>query len=88
MSSDPLDMVIGSDSSVQRDEAESTKLYEQALGLLKQALPNCPYPLVRRPVHLIEVFARSSARIGDAFNRADLLASAFWTQAEPLLLCR
>jgi len=60
----------------------------QALGLLKQALPNCPYPLVRRPVHLIEVFARSSARIGDAFNRADLLASAFWTQAEPLLLCR
>ena len=60
----------------------------QALELLKQALQDCPYPLVRRPVHLIEVFARSSARIGDAFNRADLLASVFWRQAEPLLLCR
>jgi hypothetical protein len=59
-----------------------------ALDLLKQALRDCPYPLVRRPVHLIEVFARSSARIGDGFDRSALLASAFWTQAEPLLLCR
>ena len=60
----------------------------QALELLKQALQDCPYPLVRRPVHLIEVFARSSARIGEGFDRSALLASPFWTQAEPLLLCR
>ena len=60
----------------------------QALELLKQALRDCPYPLVRRPVHLIEVFARSSSRIGDGFDRSALLASTFWTQAEPLLLCR
>ena len=58
------------------------------MELLKQALQDCPYPLVRRPVHLIEVFARSSARIGDGFDRSALLASPFWTQAEPLLLCR
>ena len=51
-------------------------------------MQDCPYPLVRRPVHLIEVFARSSARIGDAFDRSALLASAFWRQAEPLLLYR
>ena len=59
-----------------------------ALELLGQALQDCPYPLVRRPVHLIEVFARSSARIGAAFNRQGLLASEFWRQAEPLLLAR
>lgn len=34
MSNDPLDMVIGSDSSVQRDEAESTRLVEQASAKL------------------------------------------------------
>jgi DNA-directed RNA polymerase subunit alpha len=36
MSNDPLDMVIGSDQSVQRDEAESAKLVTQAVGLLDQ----------------------------------------------------
>lgn len=36
MSSDPLDMVIGSDSSVQRDVAESARLVIQAVGLLDQ----------------------------------------------------
>ena len=59
-----------------------------ALELLSQALRDCPYPLVRRPVHLIEVFSRSSARIGVDFDRFALLASEFWTQAEPMLLCR
>ena len=59
-----------------------------ALELLAQALQDCPYPLVRRPVQLIEVFARSSARIGSAFNRQSLLRSDFWQQAEPLLLAR
>lgn len=59
-----------------------------ALELLAQALQDCPYPLVRRPVQLIEVFARSSARIGSAFNRHTLLSSDFWQQAEPLLLAR
>ena len=59
-----------------------------ALELLRQALKDCPYPLVRRPVHLIEVFARSSARIGDGFDRGALLSSNFWQQVEPLLLCR
>ena len=59
-----------------------------ALELLAQALQDCPYPLVRRPVQLIEVFARSSARIGAAFHRQSLLRSDFWQQAEPLLLTR
>jgi hypothetical protein len=59
-----------------------------ALTLLAQALPDCPYPLVRRPVHLIEVMARSSARIGAPFDRHQLLASRFWRQAETLLLQR
>lgn len=59
-----------------------------ALKLLAQALPDCPYPLVRRPVHLIEVMARSSARIGAPFDRHQLLASRFWQQAETLLLQR
>ena len=36
MSNDPLDMVIGSDSSVQRDEAESSKLYDAALAQLAE----------------------------------------------------
>ena len=59
-----------------------------ALQLLRQALPHCPYPLVRRPVHLIEVMARSNARIGQPFGRQALLASPFWQQAEALLLAR
>lgn len=56
-----------------------------ALDLLAQALQDCPYPLVRRPVHLLEVMARSSARIGARFERQQLLASHFWHQAEALL---
>lgn len=59
-----------------------------SLQLLRQALQHCPYPLVRRPVHLIEVMARSSARIGQPFERGALLASDFWQQAEALLLAR
>ncbi|WP_413747089.1 glycosyltransferase family 2 protein [Synechococcus sp. MIT S9507] len=59
-----------------------------ALKLLSQALQDCPYPLVRRPVHLIEVMARSSARIGELFDRSELLSSRFWQQAEPILLAR
>ena len=59
-----------------------------ALELLGQALENCPYPLVRRPVHLIEILSRSSARIGEGFNREQLLASEFWRQAKSLLLSR
>ena len=59
-----------------------------ALELLAQALKDCPYPLVRRPVHMIEVMARSSARIGTQFDRKQLLASRFWQQAEALLLAQ
>ncbi|WP_413439626.1 glycosyltransferase family 2 protein [Synechococcus sp. MIT S9509] len=61
---------------------------EFALELLQLALKECPYPLVRRPVHLIEVMARSSARIGELFDRDQLLSNKFWQQAEPLLLSR
>jgi len=59
-----------------------------ALELLRLALEECPYPLVRRPVHLIEVMSRSSARIGEIFDRDHLLGSRFWQHAEPLLLAR
>ncbi|WP_415408782.1 glycosyltransferase family 2 protein [Synechococcus sp. A10-1-5-9] len=59
-----------------------------ALQLLKGAMASCPYPLVRRPVHLIEAMHRSSMRIGAPFNREHLLASAFWRQAESMLLQR
>lgn len=59
-----------------------------ALELLQLALQDCPHPLVRRPVHLLDVFARSNARIGAAFARQELMASAFWSQAEALLLAR
>ena len=59
-----------------------------AVALLTQALEDCPYPLVRRPVHLLEVMARSSRRIGENFERQALLASDFWKCAEPLLLAR
>ena len=61
---------------------------ELALTLLSRALQDCPYPLVRRPVHLIEVMQRSSARIGVPLDRAQLLQSGFWQQAEALLLSR
>ena len=60
----------------------------EANRLLSKALQDCPYPLVRRPVHLIEVMARSSARIGELFDRSELLSSRFWQQAEPILLAR
>ena len=57
-----------------------------ALQLLQRALQDCPYPLVRRPVHLIEVMQRSSARIGVGFDREALQRSRFWQRAEGLLL--
>jgi len=59
-----------------------------ALRFLRQALIDCPYPLVRRPVHMIEVFQRSADRIGACFERDRLLASRFWRDVEPLLLQR
>ncbi len=59
-----------------------------ALTLLRQALQDCPYPLVRRPVHFLETFQHSHKRIGDSFNREVLIASSFWHQAEALLLRR
>jgi hypothetical protein len=36
-------------------------------------------------VHLLEVFARSAARLGQPFDRLALLASPFWRQAVTLL---
>ena len=59
-----------------------------ALELLQQALSDCPYPLPRRPVHYLEVFARSAARVGRPFDANALLASSFWRSAERLLLKR
>lgn len=59
-----------------------------ALQLLDGALASCPYPLARRPVHLIEAMHRSSTRIGVPFDREHLLSSAFWRQAESMLLRR
>lgn len=59
-----------------------------ALQLLQQALEDCPYPLPRRPVHYLEVFARSCARIGQRFDAEALQASRFWRQAQELLLAR
>jgi hypothetical protein len=53
--------------------------------LLKRCGQSCPWPYPRRPVHLLEVFARSSARIGQPFDRAALVASPFWRKAEALL---
>lgn len=59
-----------------------------ALQLLDGAMASCPFPLVRRPVHFIEAMHRSSARVGAPFDREHLLASAFWHQAESMLLQR
>ena len=59
-----------------------------ALQLLGLALRDCPYPLVRRPVHLIEAFQRSNDRIGEYFHRTQFLSSEFWGQAESMLLAR
>jgi hypothetical protein len=39
-------------------------------------------------VHLIETFQRSNDRIGEGFDRSQLLRSGFWQQAEALLLAR
>ena len=69
-------------------QAWQAKQNQFALELLRQALRDCPYPLARRPVHLIEVFQRSNDRIGERFDRNQLLASGFWNQAETLLLAR
>jgi len=66
-------------------EAGNTSL---ALQLLKGAVESCPYPLVRRPVHLIEAMHRSSKRVGSPFDRGQLLASSFWRQAESMILQR
>jgi len=52
-----------------------------ALALLQQALPACPYPLPRRRVHLLEVFARSSRRVGAPWDRQALQTSPFWKAA-------
>ena len=59
-----------------------------ALQLLRLALRDCPYPLVRRPVQLIEAFQRSNNRIGRHFHRNQFLNSEFWGQAESMLLAR
>jgi hypothetical protein len=39
-------------------------------------------------VQLVEAFQRSNDRIGERFDRNRFLASAFWKQAETLLLAR
>lgn len=59
-----------------------------ALQLLHQALRDCPYPLPRRPVHYLEVFARSCARIGQRFDSEAFQRSRFWRQAQTMLLAR
>jgi len=53
--------------------------------LLLQCAGRCPWPPVRRPVHLLEVFARSAARVGAPFDAKTLLASPFWRRAVQLL---
>lgn len=57
-----------------------------ALQLLRDALTDCPYPLPRRPVHLLEVFHRSASRVGQSWDRQALMQSPFWREAEQLLL--
>ena len=56
-----------------------------AESLLAECGRRCPWPPVRRPVHLLEVFARSAARVGLPFESATLLASPFWRRAVELL---
>ncbi len=58
-----------------------------ALQLLGKALRRCPYPLPRRPVHLLEVFHRSCARVGESFDRASFQLTPFWRTAQEMLLC-
>lgn len=57
-----------------------------ALEQLQRALTVCRLPPVRRPVHLLEHFARSCARDGVPFALEPFLASGFWQQARQLLL--
>lgn len=56
-----------------------------AEALLARCGRSCPWPAVRRPVHLLEVFARSAARVGAPFDAAALQASPFWARVEALL---
>lgn len=53
--------------------------------LLERCGRHCPWPYSRRPVHLLEVFARSGARVGQPLDRQALLASPFWQRAVALL---
>ena len=57
-----------------------------ALELLGRALPHCPLPLPRRPVHMLENMARSCRREGLPWDRKALLQSNFSHQARQLLL--
>jgi len=56
-----------------------------AADLLLECSLCCPWPPVRRPVHLLEVFARSCARISAPFDRPALIKSLFWAKAVALL---
>jgi hypothetical protein len=53
--------------------------------LLAECGRRCPWPPVRRPVHLLEVFARSAVRVGQPFEARTLLATPFWSRAVELL---
>ena len=59
--------------------------YSTAVNLLSECSVCCPWPPVRRPVHLLEVFARSCARISAPFDRIALIKSSFWARALVLL---
>ena len=59
--------------------------YKTALNLVAECSLRCPWPPVRRPVHLLEVFARSCARISAPFDRIALIKSSFWARALALL---
>lgn len=56
-----------------------------AEALLARCGRRCPWPYPRRPVHLLEVFDRSSARVGQPFDRHALVESPFWRRAKALL---
>ena len=68
-------------------QAWSAKDSDLALELLGKALQRCPYPLPLRPVHLLEVFYRSCARVGEPFDRASFQLTPFWQTAQAMLLC-
>lgn len=61
------------------------KHHEIAENLIFECSLRCPWPPVRRPVHLLEVFARSCARISAPFDRIALIKSSFWARALALL---